>query len=1410
MRTVKLSLEKKDEVKSRVEETKPIEVKNIESKILPDPSLLAQQLIQPEVINHTTTPMTAPPSTKNMRVASNLPPHLEQQLQQHSMMRNTAPRQQQQGVDQRPQQQIMQGVRMASAVHQIRGQVSQVVQPVVGSQPGHHQSGQQQLPGMLVKMVVAQPQADGKLQNHPQQSPVASPLVNQQQPQFSNVYSQNGQQVQQPGQQSVSDQVIPQQHHFQQVAEDNSNVVMNNTNPHVRQQQQTTDNTFSSGQVHNNAFAQQQQRGNSRMLVAANIQQGAQVPQQQQIVFRTQGVQRQPQVAPQQPDYNTQMIATGVGTVTAGGGNQTQGMVKNQQMGAVPLNQQQQNLIHNAGIRPNVRPALAGQAVAAGRPPMNPVGSPVVQQQQQPHLQQVRPLTVYQQQMLQMHIQNMSPQARQQLQQLTPQMRYAVLQRILQQQEQQQNMNHPQTQLSNPVPHMQGQQPNQPPQIQGQQPNQPPQMQNQQSNQPQQMQGQQTNQPPQMPSQQTNQAPQMQGQQTNQPPQMQGQPAGQLGPNQGPRVMLPQQQQGNWQVEQQQNQLLSPQQTVRPYGPNQGLVNQPNQLGGKPAQVIGVNQQPLDQQLASPQIHHLQSSLNQVQQQSSMGSAQQPNAIQISQQQQLQQLQQQQLQQQPVQQQQQQVQQQQQQVQQQQQQQQVQQQQQQQVQQQQQQVQQQQQQQVQQQQQQQVQQQPQVQQQQIQQQQMQQQQMQQQQLQQQNQEQPSNSVNPKTKTALANLLSTRLQTAPGTTQQPGTPQPSLNLQQPMIPHQAIVAQQPMILQQTVATQQNPALPQPIINQQQQHHLLQQRRSLQNITNGINGTTSTSLAVGSSPVQASNQPPQQLQQPKANTGAVPFTGVRIPGPGPGVVIPGQPVIRRDFPVQQQQQQQLHSHEPGVKLPEHLCLLGCIVLIVDYQRSVPSAELLQWTKLMSSRGAEIETMYSPRITHLLCETSRSAVAQQALRDGKRLVTAFWLNDVILKQHMFPPSQVLHFPTPYGDAERPCRNMLASVSGFEGDDRLRIRFMCEAVGLKYTGHFCSQHDVLICRKAEGPKFQKAREWRKPVVTTTWIAQVYFGFLNAISQIHHPKYQQFSLPAYQQDPLKFELHMAGNFLAAWRIPVKITPESLDKFNKLPAQLRLKRHSITHSSAGNDGDSPSRKKLKAEEEDKDKHERSSSNVDAILEDVIKGGFEEKGKNRVVIRFSGFDSSEVSKAALKLGAGVAHNNRDATHLVMPTFMRTPKLLCCLPTVKFILSPRWIQESVQQGKLLDEQPYLLKETELERKMEIDLLKLLSLPQRDQLLKGKTFYITPSVVPSRSVLRDIVESSGGKVVAQPKSMKAISELTHKDENSYIVISCATDFHLLNDVMKSKIGIYSSEFILSAILKQAIIGAPYRIEP
>ena len=59
-------------------------------------------------------------------------------------------------------------------------------------------------------------------------------------------------------------------------------------------------------------------------------------------------------------------------------------------------------------------------------------------------------------------------------------------------------------------------------------------------------------------------------------------------------------------------------------------------------------------------------------------------------------------------------------------------------------------------------------------------------------------------------------------------------------------------------------------------------------------------------------------------------------------------------------------------------------------------------------------------------------QALREGKRLVTAFWLNDTVQNDRLAPPLQALHFPTPYAEADRPCKALLASLSGFEGDER------------------------------------------------------------------------------------------------------------------------------------------------------------------------------------------------------------------------------------------------------------------------------------------------------------------------------------------------------------------------------------------
>ena len=113
------------------------------------------------------------------------------------------------------------------------------------------------------------------------------------------------------------------------------------------------------------------------------------------------------------------MTPSGVtGPSVPGGGNQAQPMI-NQQM--APGNQQQ---VYNAGVRPNIRPAMPTQSVI-GRPP-NGTASPMAQQQQlqqqlqqqQSQLQQQQqPIQQQQQQLMQQQQQPMQQQQQQPLQQ---------------------------------------------------------------------------------------------------------------------------------------------------------------------------------------------------------------------------------------------------------------------------------------------------------------------------------------------------------------------------------------------------------------------------------------------------------------------------------------------------------------------------------------------------------------------------------------------------------------------------------------------------------------------------------------------------------------------------------------------------------------------------------------------------------------------------------------------------------------------------------------------------------------------------------------------------------------------------------------------------------------------------------
>lgn len=222
-------------------------------------------------------------------------------------------------------------------------------------------------------------------------------------------------------------------------------------------------------------------------------------------------------------------------------------------------------------------------------------------------------------------------------------------------------------------------------------------------------------------------------------------------------------------------------------------------------------------------------------------------------------------------------------------------------------------------------------------------------------------------------------------------------------------------------------------------------------------------------------------------------------------------------------QFYGHNPNLKLPPELFLVGCIFYIVEYNESHAS-ELPEWKKLIQRHGGEVETVYCPRVTHVLCRTQRHGVVMQAIRDSKRCVTAYWLNDTILRTQVQPPSEALHLPMPstFG-TQRPASKHIISISGFEGDERTRVKEMVEESGAALTLYFSRTNSVLICKKLEGNKYKRAKDWNTPVVNCVWISDILQGNLSHMSQYDQPKYQQYNLSG----PLRIDYSLVAHLMS-------------------------------------------------------------------------------------------------------------------------------------------------------------------------------------------------------------------------------------------------------------------------------------------
>jgi PAX-interacting protein 1 len=526
--------------------------------------------------------------------------------------------------------------------------------------------------------------------------------------------------------------------------------------------------------------------------------------------------------------------------------------------------------------------------------------------------------------------------------------------------------------------------------------------------------------------------------------------------------------------------------------------------------------------------------------------------------------------------------------------------------------------------------------------------------------------------------------------------------------------------------------------------LQQRR----VINGPNGEIIRALVPQAVPVMPQGEPPKVQFSPRA---AVPMQ--HRPGP-------------------------FYGHNPNLKLPPDLFLLGCIFVVVEIERYLDES-LPGWKQKIEKHGGEIEKQYCSRVTHVLCETQRHGVVMQALRDCKRCITIYWLSDVIKRKQVLPPWTALHLPTLYLDTT-PAAKHLITLSGFTGCDRNRVKHMINYTGAKFTSYFSKHNTILIAAKGEGPKYMHAKKWGIPVVNVQWLTDIMLGSFTALNQTEHIMYQQFPNPP----NFSFDPKLVPTLMHAWKMPINISQDSYERVKRSASPVLLPKNA---------------KKVTTENKDE------NDNVNVVCVDA-------NSNYRILFSMSS-EVELLQKYAKQLGGSVAKNHQDCTHLVMPSLARTNKLLFCICREVHVVPEQWLRDSHTAQKFLDEASYSLDTKDFNSEYKCDFTQTLGTKNRNKLFEGKFFWITPSVFPSKSVLVELVQSCGGVVERIRRTSAQIEATNINSPYSYIIITHENDIHLVADLLKNKKDkiriVCSAELIFSAILKQTFEVEPFAVK-
>ena len=330
-------------------------------------------------------------------------------------------------------------------------------------------------------------------------------------------------------------------------------------------------------------------------------------------------------------------------------------------------------------------------------------------------------------------------------------------------------------------------------------------------------------------------------------------------------------------------------------------------------------------------------------------------------------------------------------------------------------------------------------------------------------------------------------------------------------------------------------------------------------------------------------------------------------------------------------------------------------------------------------------------------------------------------------------------------------------------------------------------------------------------WLEDVLFGHFDAQSLTNIPKkYQNFDL----KDPLRVEYSLVPHLMNPWRQPLRPSEEYIksriaernEKLAKNEADTKVEEKETENKKmpikVEEESNEPPNKKLKIQIETKSPisvQEESmltpivSSTATPIpvtngsttnsLANPLQINTEEAKKIKIVFTSIKVNKQELRSIVLSLG-GRLTNTTDCTHLVTDKIARTLKFMCAFSSCKYVVTSDWIIKSGKQNRFLDERDYELTDIAGEKMFSFNLRHSLSIKE-PQLFKGYVFYITNGCIPSPKIIKDIVESAGGRAVTTGRPTRRQLQRMQENGLKFCVISCENDLHLCDIFFQRKIG-------------------------